>query len=219
MRSISRPGAVLIALAPLAGCGAMADGEYQGESLMRIEGSIVSSEANLPAMDVALLWQIAPDAQGCDRVSDGVARVTTEGTFPAAFRLVVTQPPPAAAFTGDSPVAEAYVAALDKDNRVYGYAANPGKVVYKVFYSRRDIPAGSADSARFGGTALRAGYQLGLWDLSTSAPAPVLRVAGNGETVSIEILTTTGTPVQPVCNAGPKPPLTGAGPTPPSPSN
>jgi hypothetical protein len=209
---------LLVAPALLAGCGSLADSDYQGEGLMRIDGSIVSGESNLPPMEVALLWQISPDAQGCDRASDGVARVTTEGMFPAAFRLVITQPPPAAAFVGDSPVAEAYVAALDKQNRVYGYAANAGKVVYKVIYARRDIAANSADSARLGGTALRAGYQLAVWDLSGSSPTAVLRLAGERENVSIEILTTTGSPVQPVCG-GPLSPGTAPGPTTPSPSN
>jgi hypothetical protein len=198
------------------GCGSMTDGEYQGETLMRIDGSIVSDESNLPPMDVALLWQINPDAQGCERATDALARVKTEGMFPAAFRLLVTQPPPAGAFVGDSPVAEAYVAALDKDNRVYGYASNAGKVVYKVVYSKRDIAADSSDSVRFGGTGLRAGYQMGLWELSASSPVPVLRLAGQQDAVSIEIISSAGTPFQPVCGS---PSAPGTAPTPTSPSN
>lgn len=200
----------------LVGCGSMADSDYQGETLMKIEGSIVSGESNLPPMEVALLWQINPDAQGCERTADHLARVKTEGMFPAAFRLLVTQPPPAAAFVGDSPVAEAYVAALDKDDRIYGYAASPGKVVYKVMYSKREIVGDSAEGARFGGTSLRAGYQMGLWDLSSNSPTPVLRLAGEQDAVSIEIISSAGTPFQPVCGERTAP---GNAPTSSSPSN
>jgi hypothetical protein len=197
------------------GCGSLADSEYQGETLMKLEGAIVSDEINLPPLDVALLWQIDPETQGCNRAPDALARVKTEGMFPAAFRLLITQPPPAAAFVGDSPVAEAYIAALDDDNRVYGYATNSGKVVYKVVYSKRDIPGNSADSARFGGTGLQAGYQLGLWELPGSTPVPVLRLTAEQDLVSIEIISRSGTPFEPLCGS----PSPGTAPAPTSPSN
>jgi hypothetical protein len=208
----------LLAATPGLACGSLADSGYEGEPLMLIEGSVVSSEANLPPMDVALLWDIDPDGRACNDLSDAVARVSTQGAFPAAFRLMVTQPPPEAAFRGDSPIAEAYIAALDKENHPYGYATNAGKVVYKVFYARREIPAQSADSARFGGTGLRAGYQLGVWDLPVDGPAPVIRLAGEQETVSIELRRGTGGSLQPACTAA-QAPGTGPGPGPgPGPS-
>lgn len=204
-----------VLLAPVAGCGSMADSEYEGAALMRINGSIISNETTLPSMGVALMWQISPNLEGCTAVTDSVSRVTTEGAFPAAFHLVITQPPPAGAFIGDSPVAEAYVAALDDANRPYGYAANPGRVVYKVIYSRVAIAPNSPESVRSGGTELRASYQLAFWDLSTSMPT--LQVVDGSDSVNIEILTPSAAPLQPVCR--PMPPSTTSTSNPPPAAN
>jgi len=205
---------VSIALLPAKGCGALANREYAGESLMRIEGSIVSTTPDLPPMEVALLWELDPDTGGCDKMADRVARVSTEGSFPSAFRLVVTQPPPEEVFPHGSQVAQAYIAALDGENRLFGLAADSGKTVYKVFYTREDITAGSEESRKFGGTGLKAGYQLGTWDLA-SAPAPTVRLALSDEPVTIEIFDSPGSTVRPGCTPRPEPPPPGSGLPPP----
>jgi hypothetical protein len=208
MRFNSRCVLGMAALGSLAGCGALADSQYQGEPLMQIEGSIVSAASSLPEMEVALLWDVDQITLGCDHITDSVARVATEGSFPAAFRLVITQPPPAIAFSPSFPFAKADIVALDKENRIRGYATTPGKVVYKVLYAQQDIPPTSDGSGWLGGTGLKAGYQMGTWTIPSDSPNAFFALAKEGENVQIEVAEDKIGAVVPACNPPIAPPTT-----------
>jgi hypothetical protein len=210
---VAKPGFALsrlivgVALASIGGCGSDADTQGsggRGEPLMYVEGEVARSPGSPAVLEIALLWQLHPDAQGCERIADAITRGVTWGPVPGSFSHLVTRPPPDSAFAFGSNVAEAYLVALDASNHVRGTAANVDSVVYRVFYARREVPAGSPDSARYGGTGLRAGYQFGIWDLTTPAPSGsgVLRLAPPGERVRIDIVQSTAPPLQDVCSTG-----------------
>jgi len=86
---------ILLAIAALAGCGELVDGDFRGEALAELIGNVVVEEgAETPGgeLRVGLFW--AGDDAGQLYEQD----VLTELEFPARYTLSVFNPPPDEAF-------------------------------------------------------------------------------------------------------------------------
>lgn len=80
----------------LLGCSAQVDGEYQGEPLATIRGTVTSTrgalEADQPVV-AAVLWYVQTPADQIEPKFVG-DRVSVRGSFPANFTLDIFNPPP-----------------------------------------------------------------------------------------------------------------------------
>lgn len=146
-------------LSVLAGCDSLADTDYVGEPMFRLDGTLVTTTKEpSSATGVALAWQ-DPGGAGGPGVATTVVPVQTE--LPATVKIVVPLPPPAAARfvfdDADVELAEAFVLLVD------GAAPRPvshGIVRDRVVvFATADVAEGTQAADYLGGP-ISAGYHL-----------------------------------------------------------
>lgn len=172
------------------GCGDVAGPQYQGEPLMTLQGSLTSSGASAP-LEVALAWQTPRAVSGVgDQFScepSPTTRVKVEGSFPAAFRLDVYQPPPAESLIGRGAIkASARIVAVDSKNSVYGAAQTQAAtgVTYFLAYFDAVVSETEAQAASYSGSRTK-GYHLVFDDLQSGSR--VTREAAASDQLLIQI--------------------------------
>lgn len=149
------------------GCDAQTDAHYVGEPLVTLQGRVESS-GEMPPLEAAMLWQLAPPPDQTDQ--ELATRAPVQSGFPATFTLRLYRPPPAAAIRmlapGEVAWARANAAAVP-----YGVAAaqvgglGPGNPSYAVdaahwvMHLEQDVPSNSLTEWWLGG-ALSKGYHL-----------------------------------------------------------
>ena len=97
----------LISIALTGACAAQADSDYEGDLLASLEGQVTTSRStSTPDAEAMAIWIPNDDRTTLATVD----RVDIEGSFPSAFRLDMTQPPPdGATRDGDGGVAIGYL--------------------------------------------------------------------------------------------------------------
>ena len=81
-----------LSLALTAACSAQADSDYEGELLASLKGQVTTSRSSAtPDAEAMALWLPSDDY---DYLVPTTHRVDVEGSFPSAFRLDLTEPPP-----------------------------------------------------------------------------------------------------------------------------
>ncbi len=139
----------------LAACDPLAGGDYVGEPLFILEGTLSAPDDRVGG--VALLWQ---DPSGAGGPGVETTAVPVALAFPAAFKVSIpAPPPPAVRFELDGiSLAEAYVYAV-----VDPAAERPEPRglarTHVVVFAASEVPEGSAAAAYLGGP-LAAGYHL-----------------------------------------------------------
>ncbi|HUS63412.1 MAG TPA: hypothetical protein VMZ28_02675 [Kofleriaceae bacterium] len=82
----------LLSLALAGACSAQADSDYEGDLLASLDGQVTSSrEVATPDAEAMAIWLPLDDYEFLVPTTD---RVDVEGSFPSAFRLDLTEPPP-----------------------------------------------------------------------------------------------------------------------------
>jgi hypothetical protein len=152
----------LLAATLLAGCDAQAGGDYNGEPLAVLKGTVQNQSGVPPAqqIDAALLWH-AHGSTSLDSIMDATP-VSIEKLFPAIFIITIYLPAPAVAFQQSTlPYAVADVGAIvhgasaadiASGAAVLGRLADP-----LLFYFESDVPQGLMQQ-HYGG--LKKGYHL-----------------------------------------------------------
>jgi hypothetical protein len=149
----------LIALSLLAGCDSLADGDYVGEPMFRLDGTLVTATKQpSSASGVALAWQ-DPGGAGGPGVATTIVPVQTE--LPATVKIVVPLPPPAAARfafdDADVELAEAFVLLVDDAApRPISHGIVRDRV---VVFATADVAA-DTQAADYLGGPISAGYHL-----------------------------------------------------------
>lgn len=87
---MKRFAALTLALA--GACSAQADSDYEGDLLASLEGQVTTSRSSAtPDAEAMAIWLPSDDYDFLVPTAD---RVDVEGSFPSAFRLDMTEPPP-----------------------------------------------------------------------------------------------------------------------------
>jgi hypothetical protein len=96
MRMMRRTCWCLISIIAAAGCDAQAPGDYQGEPLATIRGT-VRNEATAPpdGAELVLRWHHESEADQDEPVYEAIE---VAGVFPASFSLDIFEPPPESTF-------------------------------------------------------------------------------------------------------------------------
>lgn len=143
----------------LVGCDSLADGDYVGEPMFTVHGTLVTATKQAPdAGGVLLAWQ---DPGGAGGPGLATTKVSLE-TELATVKLTVPLPPPATvrfAFDdADVEIAEAFVLLVDDAGmpRPVPHGIARDRV---VVFATADVPAGSQAADYLGGP-MSAGYHL-----------------------------------------------------------
>ena len=160
---------LLASFALASGCASQAGPEYQGESLLHVEGNIVDQSSTTPASIAVELDWVTNAAAPTPRV--WWSEATVQGDFPAAFTLDLFTPPPSDlvfdALGSTIPIGRAgiYVVQLDDDDQpVATLGTSPD---HEIIYVPSDVPADSPIGAFYG--PLTAGYHVMLDSWQPSA--------------------------------------------------
>ncbi len=148
----------------LAACDPLAGGDYVGEPLFTLEGTLSAPDDRVGG--VALLWQ---DPRGAGGPGIETTAVPVTLAFPAAFRVSIPSPPPSSVrFELDGiELAEAYIYAVADPTAKRPEPRGLART-HVVVFAASDVPDGSAAAAYLGGP-LAAGYHLRAY---TPATAP-----------------------------------------------
>ena len=152
---------LVVVIALVAACDSLASRDYVGQPLFTLTGTFAPSTTApaTPAGGVAILWQ---DANGAGGPGIAASAVPVAIEFPAAFRVDIPEPPPAAArFTfADSSVAiaEGYVYVVADAAATHLVTAGADRS-HVVVYATADVAAGTLAADYLGGP-ITAGYHL-----------------------------------------------------------
>lgn len=170
----------LATLTTITGCEGVNDGEYLGEALLSLEGTVTNQRSQTPnGAEVVLFWGSSND----DTLYYGET-ANVQGTFPASFTLDIFTPPPDAYLreipgTNGNRAAGATISAWATDQVPSGATPPfdvpesgiiPGllglDVEHFLLYVEQDIPAGTVEniifeqSDRFVSNGLSAGFHV-----------------------------------------------------------
>ncbi|MBP9113543.1 MAG: hypothetical protein KBF88_12095 [Polyangiaceae bacterium] len=162
------PAALALLVSTQMGCSSQATPDYEGESLLDVQGSVSGAVASGGSVDAALAWAVGlgPEYVGL------VSRVGVQGSFPQKFSLAVMAPPPSSSLVDpllgsklpyEGKVAAAWIVAIPSTFSEGGAippaslaGAAPG---HFIFYNERAFGPGSVLAGVFGGQ-ISAGYHL-----------------------------------------------------------
>jgi hypothetical protein len=152
---------LLLATCLLAGCDSLAGGDYVGEPMFTLSGTLSSkgSASNDHALGLSLMWQ---DSGGAGGPGIAASPVPVSLEFPATLRVSIALPPPDAARFGfdDSPaeLAEAYLVIVGTDAEVPRQMRGIDRS-HVLVWASGDIAEGGQAADYLGGP-VSAGYHL-----------------------------------------------------------
>ena len=155
----------------LAACDSLARGDYVGEPLYTLEGTLSAPDDRVGG--VALLWQ---DPRGADGPGIETTAVPVALAFPAAFKVSIPSPPPANVRfeLGGIELAEAYIYAV-ADPAAERPEPRGLARTHVVVFAASDVPEGSAAAAYLGGP-ISAGYHLRAYAPATAPRAQTILI-------------------------------------------
>lgn len=151
---------LLASFALTAGCASQAGPDYEGESLLHVEGNIVNQGSVAPANVAVVLDWVTNAAASPPLVWGTEAKV--QGDFPAAFTLDLFTPPPTDLvfdwLGSTTPIGHAGIYVVQVDDHDEPVATLGKSPDHEILYVPSDVPADSPIGAFYG--PLTAGYHV-----------------------------------------------------------